>query len=115
MNQYVEIENSHLILSRSEVNLSEEINLSLIKEGCRVCNIPYIGGGTIFVNKNNNELDQLKIYIEKQLHSNNYVIMYSKLIKYHPQYSYYNIIAIRSSNINDLKKVIKIQKMKAFL
>lgn len=111
--QYVEMESSNLIL-----DVEHKIDLSLIKEGCRICNITYYGGGVVIVNKEQvetTELDLLKGIIERQLPHRAYVIMYSRLSKYHTQFSYYDVIAIASSNLNDLKKVMKIHKMKAFL
>jgi hypothetical protein len=109
------------------------VSLSLIKEGCKILSIPYIGGGTMLFQKyqpekdkiillnhqhgnpHDNQLELMKNQLEKQLSNKNYVVMYSKLNKFHPNFCYYNIIAISSSSVDDLKKVLKINKLKAFL
>lgn len=126
MNQYVELKNSNIFF-----DIEQKIDMTLIKEGCHICNIPYVGGGIFFIDTSKqkhlynyvgqvisnteNELNLLKQQIEKQLYVRDYVIIYTRLNKYHPRYVYYNAVAIATSNINDFKKVMKIHKMKAFL
>lgn len=124
--QYINMDTCNLFLE-----VEYKVSLSLIKEGCRICNISYVGGGVIFFEKKqmknaiffekeqleNNELELLKKYIQKQLPNQNsdYVVVYSKINKYHPNFYYYNIIVIVSSDIQHLKKIMKIHKLKAFL
>lgn len=99
-----------------------KIKVSLIKEGCKICNVPFIGGGIIFIDKKstiNQELDELKKSIGNMLFFKytdiNYVFAYAKEERNHPNLSYYSIIGIKSDNMIDLKKAFKIQKLKAFL
>jgi|SRR6185436_4271677 len=130
MNQYIELETSNIFLG-----IEHKIDMALIKEGCRIFNIPYIGGGIFFVpqeklssiivstidlqikniSNTKDEIDAFKQQIEKQLYGRDHLIIYTRLNKYHPRYVYYNAVAIASSNVNDFKKVMRIHKMKAFL
>lgn len=96
-----------------------KLQVSLIKEGCRICEIPYSGGGVVFINKQSTldaELNELKTYISSQVYSDSdYITVYVKQNRNHHKYSYYAIITIRSDNLLDLKKAFKIHSLKAFL
>lgn len=99
-----------------------KIKVSSIKEGCRVCDIPFVGGGIIFIDKKptiSQEIDELKKSIVNMLFFKytdmSYVFAYAKEDRNHPKLSYYSIIGIRSDNMVDLKKAFKIQRLKAFL
>jgi len=99
-----------------------KIKISVIKEGCRVCDIPFVGGGIVFIDKKstvNQEYDELKNKIADMLFFRytdiNYIFAYAKENRNHPKFSYYSIIGIRSDNMVDLKKAFRIQKLKAFL
>lgn len=94
------------------------LSVSLLKKGCEILNIPFVGGGTYFFNKNTpeKEMEHLKINLAKELNTKNeYIIAYSKELKPHPYLAFYKVIAIRSSDILDLKKALKVHKLKAFL
>lgn len=101
------------------LGVSLKIQISLIKEGCKMCNIPFAGGGVIFINKKpsiEEEHNEIKKQLAGQLSlTTEYVVAYAKQDRDHPQYSYYAVIAIRSSDMLDLKKAFKVQKLKAFL
>lgn len=104
----------------SLLEAGKRIQVSLIKEGCKMCNIPFVGGGVIFINKRptvEEEYDEIKRQIADQLGKGvDYVVAYAKQERGNtPQYSYYSVIAIRSSDVVDLKKAFKVQKLKAFL
>ena len=99
-------------------NNEKTLHIQLIKEGCRICKIPFVGGGVIFfiVPDSESELEALTREISKQLYSDqDYVVAYAKEDKHHPSYVYYSVIVIRSADVLDLKKVFKIQNLKAFL
>lgn len=112
------------MLSMWEVNglldtNSPKLTISLIKEGCKVFNIPFVGGGIVWVRtdpSNEIEILRLKEAIRGSLHQGTpYIVAYSKEIRNHPTLSYYTIIAIKSSSVDDLKKAFKVHKLKAFL
>lgn len=94
------------------------LNVALLKKGCEILKIPYVGGGTYFFNKGTpeTELEHLKKNLSAELNQKNeYIIAYSKELKPHPNLAFYKIIAIRGSDILDLKKALKVHKLKAFL
>lgn len=111
------------MLSMTEVSdildTGKSLNNSLIKEGCRICSIPYVGGGIIFVSKQETveeEYELIKQQLGPQLSSTkDYLVAYGKINRPHPYLSYYTVIAIASNDMLDLKKAFKIQKLKAFL
>ena len=43
------------------------------------------------------------------------LVVIAKLERNHPRYSYYQAIVIKSQDLLDLKKALKIHKLKAFL
>lgn len=97
---------------------SKELNVSLLKKGCEILKIPYVGGGTYFFNKDTPEaeIEHLKKNLAKELNPNNqYIIAYSKELKPHNYLAFYKVIAIKSNDILDLKKALKVHKLKAFL
>lgn len=94
------------------------LNISLLKKGCEILKIPYVGGGTYFFNKGTPEaeMEQLKKNLASELNQKNeYIIAYSKELKPHPNLAFYKVIAIKGSDILDLKKALKVHKLKAFL
>lgn len=111
------------MLSMTEVSgvldTGKTLHIALIKEGCRICSIPFVGGGIIFVNKQKTveeEHELIKQQIGPQLASGrDYVVAYGKVERNHPDLSHYAVIAIASDNMLDLKKAFRIQKLKAFL
>lgn len=94
------------------------LNIALLKKGCEILKIPYVGGGTYFFNKGTPEIEietlQKKLF-EELNQKNEYIIAYSKELKPHPNLAFYKVIAIRGSDILDLKKALKVHKLKAFL
>ena len=100
------------------LDMNEVFNVALLKKGCEILKIPYVGGGTYFFNKStpDKEMEYLKKNLVKELNpKNEYVIAYSKDLKPHPYLAFYKVIAIKGSDILDLKKALKIHKLKAFL
>jgi hypothetical protein len=95
------------------------LQVSLIREGCDLMKVPFVGGGTMFVSKQDTlelELEEIKAAITLQLRSKcDYIVAYDKQDKKHHNLSFYSIIAIRSSDLLDLKKALRIHKLKAFL
>lgn len=94
------------------------LSVSLLKKGCEILKIPFVGGGTYFFNKGTpeKEMEHLKKNLAKELNpKNEYIIAYSKELKPHPNLAFYKVIAIRSNDILDLKKALKVHKLKAFL
>jgi hypothetical protein len=95
----------------------EKVEINLIKEGCDMINIwcskPYIH----FVKKTSSqEEDELAIreILARQGEGPN-IVVFSDLDKNHPRFSYYRTITIHSSDLLDLKKALKVHKLKAFL
>jgi hypothetical protein len=108
------------LLSMAEVTgligSEKHLHVALIRQGCEILEIPFIGGGTVFFPKGEDELQSLKKCLNDQLMGGQeYIIAYEKLDKVHNYLAYYSVIAIRSNNILDLKKAFKIQKLKAFI
>lgn len=101
------------------LDATKKLNVSLLKEGCRICNIPFVGGGIVFCKASPNpdiELDNLKIAMVKMLGSKGeYVFTYFKEERNHPTLAYYSILGIRGDDVLQLKKALKIHKLKAFL
>jgi hypothetical protein len=100
------------------LDMDEALNVALLKKGCEMLKIPYVGGGTYFFNKSTSEkeIEYLKKNLAKELNpKNEYVIAYSKDLKPHPNLVFYKVIAIKGNDILDLKKALKIHKLKAFL
>lgn len=101
------------------LDVTKKFNVSLLKEGCRICDIPFVGGGIVFCKSDFNpdiELDNLKQAMVKMLGSKGeYVFTYFKEERNHPTLSYYSILGIRGDDVLQLKKALKIHKLKAFL
>jgi hypothetical protein len=96
----------------------KNLDVPLIKKGCEIIKAPYIGGGTFWVKRTDNaeEEEAVKEAIAKEIWSSvKAIVVYYKLDRNHPRYSYYQAIAIRSEDLLDLKKAMKIHKLKAFL
>lgn len=112
---------------REYLGATKNIDIPLLREGCRICEIPFIGGGKMLIKRGDSadeELFLLKQELAKQLSSQcEYIVAYEKVInldinsnaKPHPTYSNYFVLAVRSSDLLDLKKAYKVQKLKAFL
>lgn len=102
----------------SMLEYDKGLNIALLKKGCEILKIPYVGGGTYFFNKGlpEDEIETLKKRLANELNQKNeYIIAYSKEDKPHPNLTFYKVIAIRGSDILDLKKALKVHKLKAFL
>lgn len=102
----------------SFLEVYQTIDISLLKKGCEMCNIPFMGGGTYFFQASTPE-EEMK-YLEKQLTNElkpgiEYVIAYARELKPHPTLAFYKVIAICSNDVLDLKKALKVNKLKAFL
>lgn len=101
------------------VGSEKHLCVSLIRYGCKMLNIPFAGGGTIFFPKSENlnqDLEFLKKSLNDQLLSNQeYMVAYEKLDKPHHDLTFYAVIAIRSNDVLDLRKAFKVQKLKAFI
>jgi hypothetical protein len=95
------------------------LDVALIKKGCEIIKAPYIGGGTFWVKRTDNLAEEelaVKESISKEIWKGvKAIVVFSKLDKNHPRYSYFQAIAIRSEDLLDLKKALKIHKLKAFL
>lgn len=102
----------------SQMDYSKGLSIALLRQGCEILKISFVGGGVYFVNKGTPEIEMenLKGLLMKELNPNTeYVIAYSKEDKPHPNLAYYKIIAIRSNDLLDLKKALKVHKLKAFI
>lgn len=96
----------------------KNLDVPLIKKGCEIIKAPYIGGGTFWVKRTDDaqEEEAVKASISKEIwKGTKAIVVYYKLDRNHPRYSYYQAIAIRSEDLLDLKKAMKIHKLKAFL
>lgn len=97
----------------------KNLDVGLIKKGCEIVKAPYIGGGTFWVKRTDDpvqEEEAVKEAVSKEIWKNvKAIVVFSKLDKNHPRYSYFQVIAIRSEDLLDLKKALKIHKLKAFL
>jgi len=97
----------------------KNLDVPLIKYGCEIIKVPYIGGGTFIVKRRDDPLleeREAHAAIEKQLWKNiKAIVVCVKVERNHPRFSYYQAIALRSDDILDLKKALKIHKLKAFL
>lgn len=103
---------------RSYLGSEKHLNYPLIREGCRIMGIPFLGGGNMFCNKGTDEeeFDLLTKALSHELRPNvHYIVAYEKLLRPHAYLTYYSVIAIQSEDMLDLKKAFKIQKLKAFL
>lgn len=112
--QFFNLEEAGKLLNYEFKNL----DVPLIKKGCEIIKAPYIGGGTFWVKRTDNEqeVEVLKAAISKEIwRGTAAIVVYFNLHRDHPRYSYYQAIAIRSSDLLDLKKAMKIHKLKAFL
>ena len=110
----IESEDAQKLLEKKD-----RISLPLIEEACKILEIKYISVGNVFIDKK--ETDQttaLKNEIDKSLSDKiniNYTIFYCNLNRNHPRYEYYNLIGVSSNQVVDIKKIMKIHKLKAFL
>lgn len=97
----------------------EKANLGLIEEACKILNIKLITkGSNMFVSKllYDNKEDGLKDILQKSiLGLNSCTFFYKELDRNHHIYYYYNVIGFVSDQLVDIKKILKIQKLKAFL
>lgn len=105
----------------SLINIKEKtLNINMIKEGCKLTNVSYKGGGRIFVHARPSEAEERELLtrnINESIHDNNkYIVVYVKDARnINIEYSYYSIIILKTSDIYDLKKVFKIQGLKVFI
>lgn len=109
-------------LTQASEVLNYDINnldVPLIKYGCEIIKVPYIGGGTFIVKRRDDlvqEEQEAHAAIEKELWKDiKAIVVCIKIERNHPRFSYYQAIALRSDDILDLKKTLKIHKLKAFL
>lgn len=97
----------------------KDLDIPLIKKGCEIIKAPYIGGGKFWTKKTGNcaeEEEDIKQCIAKELWRGTHaIVVFQRLERNHPRYVYYQAIAIRSDDLIDLKKAMKIHKLKAFL
>jgi hypothetical protein len=95
------------------------LDVALIKYGCEIIKIPYIGGGTFIVKRDDNlpeeEMAVKRLIVKEMWRGVDGLVVIAKLVKNHPRYSYYQAIIIKSQDLLDLKKALKIHKLKAFL
>lgn len=89
------------------------INISTLREFSKICHTTIAAGHNLFVNKTSpkDEIDQ----ILKKFTFSYGIILYHYLNKKHDKYSYYYVLAFNTKDVVDVKKIFKIQKMKAFL
>lgn len=97
----------------------KSLDVPLIKYGCEIIKVPYVGGGTFIVKRNDNlpeeELAAKKIIAKEMWKNTQGLVVIAKIERNHPRYSYYQAIIIKSDDLLDLKKALKIHKLKAFL
>lgn len=96
-----------------------KLDIKLLKRGCEITKIPFIGGGTFIISRSDDPIEEelaLKRAVEKDIwHKTECIMVGAKLDKNHPRFSYYSVIVIRSENLMDLKMALKVHKLKAFL
>lgn len=106
-------ESDHKILTSKSKD-----NITIIQEACKILDINCICSNKIFVDKtsyiDSSPIDELKKNIEKNF-SSNYTFFYINLNRNHPRYDYYSIFGFSSIKEDDMKKILKIHKLKAFL
>lgn len=111
----------YLSMAELKVYLGTEnsLKVELIRQGCKMMNIPFVGGGTIFFQTPSDllkDFESLVLEMNKQLHPGlEYLVAYEKLDRPLTKFSYYKVIALRSNDMLDFKKAFKVQKLKAFL
>lgn len=97
----------------------KSLDVPLIKYGCEIIKIPYLGGGTFIIQRNDDlvaeELAIKKLIVKEMWKGVDGMVVIAKLEKNHPRYSYYQAIIIKTNDLLDLKKALKIHKLKAFL
>ena len=98
----------------------ENLDFTLLKKGCEMCDIAYKLMMSRFFVKNLqfdlSEEERLAKEEADKLHGGyGKIILISKVETKHPRYSYYKMLSINSNNVMDIKKIIKIHKLKAFL
>lgn len=108
MNYHINVKKTDFI-----VDTDLKINMSSMEAGCNALGISFNGskGNVIFFDRNDTSLSDA---INKHFPANN-IIIYSQLNRNHHKYDYYHIVQIASSNINDIKKIVKYNKLKAFI
>jgi DNA-directed RNA polymerase delta subunit len=94
------------------INESEKINFAMIKEFCKVADIRFCDSKNVFVKKGTVEEEAQRL--QALVGRTGSTVAYKNMYVNHPIYSYYQYFVIDGSLL-DLKKVLKISKLKAFL
>lgn len=94
------------------INDSEKINFAMIKEFCKIAEIKFYDYKNVFVKKGTveEEVERLQALLGRPSST----VAYKNMYVNHPDYSYYQYFVIQGTLL-DLKKVLKISKLKAFL
>ena len=97
----------------------KNLDVPLIKYGCELIKVPYIGGGTFIVKRRNDlieeEMSAKRAIAGEIWKGTQAIVVCVRLERNHPRFSYYQAIALRSDDVLDLKKALKVHKLKAFL
>jgi len=98
---------------------SEKKGLSIIQEACQILNITCMVNNKCFVDKksyiDSDKMEELRKVVERSFGDQNYTFFYNDLNRNHPRYDYYGIVGFYSLKEDDMKKILKIHKLKAFL
>lgn len=98
---------------------SNKKGLTIVQEACQMLDIRCIFNNKTFVDKksylDSNKIEGLRKTLERSFGDENYTIFYHELNRNHPRYDYYNIIGFLSLKEDDIKKILKVHKLKAFL
>lgn len=111
-------------MSQQLGSTKKTLNIQDVRKGCEIIDLPYKGGGVIWVDvaptsePTLSEHDKPKLVdaIRSQLdNQKNYMVVYERLIKKHSNESYFKIIIIEGNDFVSLKKAFKAKNLAAFL
>ena len=94
------------------INESEKINFALIKEFCKIAEIKFYDCKNVFVKKGTVEEEVARL--QALVGRTGATVAYKNMYVNHPTYSYYQYFVFQGTLL-DLRKVLKISKLKAFL
>jgi hypothetical protein len=111
----------NLVLIDSEISKQllelAHADIGMIKEACKILGIKSIQNSKIFVKRANYSSveEGLKDTLLRSFSITSYTIFYQDLNRNHPNYDYYSIVGFASNDLVDIKKIMKIHKLKAFI
>jgi hypothetical protein len=100
---------------KEKLSIKDDINYSFqkIEEFCSIANLKIVKASpNFFIAKDKNVEEHLKSMVGTM---DNITIFYQDNNKRHPSYNYFSFLCIQTSDIVELKKMLKICKLKAFL